>query len=443
MRNNGDLRLCTHAQHGTDTGLLRDDNGTPYNAGKDDISLSRNSAMLRGVRQSMLSGKWHGACNRCKHEQESGMRSRNMAETELWKGHFTEDDARRLTAADGSIDASMVPIRHYGLRFGNKCNLKCRMCGPTESSMWYEDYATVWGTEKYNDSFGVVSLTRNDKGKLVPDTDRYSWYESDKIWDHLRDNAANIVHVHTVGGEPTLIDEQYRFLTTCIERGISGNLIVEYNSNITAIPDRAWDLWRHFKEVRVGASIDGVGAVNDYIRHPSRWSLVEKNLLRIDTDPHINFVAWIAGTVQAYNILYIPELLEYVMRSRLSRIGWDHNAPLVNFHPLYAPKWLSTRVFPADVKRCISDALDAKVKRLAEVSEELYGGDHARIEMVNNGIRRHISAYTKFMWQEDLSHLMPKFWQYTIKLDELRGESFARSLPELHDIISSKWEAPC
>lgn len=443
MRNNGDLRLCTHAQHGTDSGLLRTDGGLPYNAGMDDISLSRNSAMLRNVRRAMLAGEWHSACTRCRQESESGMRSRNMVETELWSNSFTEADARRLTMEDGSIDASAVPLRHYGLRFGNKCNLKCRMCGPTESSMWYEDYAAVWDTDTYNDSFGDVTLSRNDRGRLVPDTDRYSWYESDNIWDHLRDNAANIVHVHTVGGEPTLIDEQYRFLLTCIEKGIAGNLTVEYNTNITAIPDKAWELWRHFREVRIGASIDGVGSVNDYIRHPSRWSLIEKNLVRFDTDDTINFVVWINCTVQAYNILYIPDLMEYIMRANLRRIGWYPSNPLVNFHPLYAPKWLSSRVFPEAVKKRITDSLETKTSRLLSLAEELYGDDLKTMQIMKTGIMKHMDTYISFMWREDLSHLMPKFWNYTTKLDGLRGESLAVSLPELFDAIKSHWDVTC
>lgn len=439
MRNNGDLRLCAHSQHGSDQGLLRDEDGVPFNAGSSSIPASRNSDMLKSVRKSMLSGKWHDACYRCKHEHESGMRSRNAMESELWSHRFTEEDARRLTAEDGSVDVAQVPVMHYGLRFGNKCNLKCRMCGPTESNLWYDDYAAVWGTREYDDSFGKVRLVESESGKLIADTNRYSWYESEKFWEYMASSAADIVHVHTAGGEPTLIDEQYSFLERCVSSGISRNLVIEYNSNVTKIPDKSWDLWRNFREVRIGASIDGVGRVNDYIRHPSRWDLIERNLRRLDEDSGINFIVWIASTVQVYNIYYLPEMLEFFMRAKFTRIGMDDINPLINFHPLYGPKWLSCRILPRGTKERISSRFAEKSVELEHLAHELFPGEEHKRDMIISGVKRHLDTYSRFMWQEDLSSLMPKFWKYTKSLDGIRGESMEESLPEFAACLGMDW----
>lgn len=443
MRNNGDLRLCAHSQHGSDSGLLRDDDGLPFNAGSSSISAARNSNMLRSVRKSMLAGEWHDACFRCRHENESGMLSRNLMEAELWKDRFTLEDALNMTSEDGSIDTDLVPLMHYGLRFGNKCNLKCRMCGPTESNMWYDDYAAVWGTREYNDSFGRVRLVDSPSGKLVADTDRYSWYESASFWEHMESNSANIAHVHAAGGEPTLIDEQYAFMERCVSSGLAGNLIMEYNSNIMKIPDRAWELWRNFKEVRIGASIDGVGRVNDYIRHPSKWDLIERNLRRLDGDQDINFIVWVAATVQAYNIYYLPEMLEFFMRARFARIGIDIVNPLVNFHPLYGPKWLSCRILPDGAKSAISARFSSRADELVSLAHDLYSDNEHRRDIIIGGIRRHLDTYSRFMWQEDLSHLLPKFWKYTKSMDRIRGESIEDSLPEFAECLASNWREEC
>ena len=38
-------------------------------------------------------------------------------------------------------------------------------------------------------------------------------------------------------------------------------------------------MWKHFKQVNVGGSVDGVGAINNYIRQsPSKWEQVTKNI---------------------------------------------------------------------------------------------------------------------------------------------------------------------
>jgi len=39
------------------------------------------------------------------------------------------------------------------------------------------------------------------------------------------------------------------------------------------------------------------------------------------------------------------------------------------------------------------------------------------------------------MNQEDLSEYLPKFWHLTRKLDEIRGQSIEKTLPELYELI--------
>ena len=440
IRNNGDMRVCNHSQQGRDQGCLRKEDGTAFNAAVDDIDQSRNSMLLREMRQSMLAGEWHPVCTRCQHETESGMLSHNQNETNLWSDVFNIDRATEITAADGSININDVPIMHYGVRFGNKCNIKCRSCGPTESNFWYEDYAAVWNTNVYNESFGQVTLARDDTGRLMPNTKQYEWYESSKFWEHVDKNAANIKHVHTVGGEPTLIDQQYDFLQRCIDLGISHNMIIEYNSNIVKIPPRAWELWPHFKQVRIGASVDGIGDVNDYIRHPSKWHMIEENLDRIDSDQTINFNVWIASTVMIYNIWYIPDMLEWFMRKKFKRIGWTDFSPLVLFHPLYNPKHLSCRALPYKVKLSIAQHFDTRLQQLQALSSELYPDDDARRELISRGVADHLLKWSKFMLHEDQSDALPKFWRYTNKLDEIRNESMSRSLKEFHAILTDTTE---
>ena len=65
-------------------GIMTKEDGTPYNAGKDDWNEARNAELLKEVRVSMMKGEWHPECTRCKKEEESGMRSRREYENDDW-----------------------------------------------------------------------------------------------------------------------------------------------------------------------------------------------------------------------------------------------------------------------------------------------------------------------------------------------------------------------
>ena len=43
---------------------------------------------------------------------------------------------------------------------------------------------------------------------------------------------------------------------------------LEYNTNMSNLPKRVLDMWTQFKQVRVGASMDGMGETVEYQRWP-------------------------------------------------------------------------------------------------------------------------------------------------------------------------------
>lgn len=416
IRNNGDIRVCCQANQGPDRGLIRKGDGSIYNAAVDNLVDCRNAQKMKDIRLSILNNQWHSDCIRCEREENSNIRARCTYETELWNHHFTEKDARQLTKSDGSIDPKEVPLVYYDLRFGNKCNLKCRSCGPTDSSSWYEDQVKVWGETTYYDTTEQVELIQVN-GKYQPKHDIYNWYKSNKFWDHLHKEIPNIRHVYMVGGEPLLINEQFDFLKRCIDSGYSNNIAIEYNSNIVSIPKQAWDLWKHFRAIKIGASIDGIGKVNDYIRYPSKWKVIERNLKRFD-NAEGNFQIWMAVTVQALNILHLPELFQWKINQNFKRVNPAEWQPVVTLHPLHSPHFLNAKVLPLDVKKEIS-------KKFESYNFTKHN-DHAR---------KLLQQYSNFMFQEDYSHLLEKFWEYNIKLDEIRGQSLKESIPELYELL--------
>jgi hypothetical protein len=75
LRNNGDLRICCNTNsYSPQRGIMRKEDGTIYNAGRDDWNEARNAPILKEVRASMLKGEWHAECERCRQEEVNGIR---------------------------------------------------------------------------------------------------------------------------------------------------------------------------------------------------------------------------------------------------------------------------------------------------------------------------------------------------------------------------------
>ena len=72
VRNNGDVRICCQANVTKNQGVVRKEDGSSYNAGKDDMNEARNAKLMKVVRKNMLQGKWSTECGRCKKEEDAG-----------------------------------------------------------------------------------------------------------------------------------------------------------------------------------------------------------------------------------------------------------------------------------------------------------------------------------------------------------------------------------
>ena len=398
---NGDLRVCCQANQGPSKGLLKNDSGEVYNLNIHRISESRNAPLAKDVRRAMLNNEKHPECKRCWDEEKFNIRSKRLQTLEYFNNY---KEAVRITALDGSIPEDH-PYSDFDLRFGNLCNLKCRMCGPADSTMWYDDYFKMRG-EKFDDA-------------------GYKWYEKPEVWLDLESQISTAEYVYIIGGEPTLIQSHFEFLQKCIDKGYAKGMNLEYASNITNIHQKYLDIWSHFKKVHIGCSIDGIGSVNEYIRFPSKWKTIEKNLEKLNNYASDNISVVIAVTVNAYNIYYLDDMYRWN--------AMNHNF-VISPHPLYRPEELSPKIFPKKVKEDIAEKLRASYKWIEE-NNPRQDQKMFRYDKSTKKIIKDIEGYIDFMLSEDTSRDLPKFWQQTNQLDEIRKQNIETSLPELYDLI--------
>lgn len=434
LRANGDIRICCQAQHGPTGGILRDDEGNVLNARNSNLTESRNSPLSKEVRKYMMEGKWHPECKRCQVETDSGIRSRLEYENEIWvgRGQVTWEHMLANTAADGTINTDSIDCNFYDLRFGNLCNLKCRMCGPTDSSQWYDDQVALWG-DGYKDSHGKVKLILNNKEKYEPEENVYNWHESDYYWEQMDSKIPEITKLYIVGGEPLMIDRHYEFLQKCVDVGQSSKMIVEYNSNLTNIPSRAWNIWKHFKQVNIGASIDGVGDINHYMRYPADFNSIHKNLLKL-SQADGNFKVWISATINVFNVLHFPEFIEWILLNKIPRVNDDDWRPILTPHPLHGPKFYNIRMLPKFAKDAVREKYEIYKPRLLKIIDDSNFTKERKASSRKEVVSL-LDQYVDYMYAQDFSEHVPAFWHVTRKLDKIRGHSIEDYIPELYELL--------
>jgi hypothetical protein len=195
-----------------------------------------------------------------------------------------------------------------------------------------------------------VKLLRRTGGKNEINTSRFPgeglWFhQKDFLYDELLAQPEKITHLRFIGGEPLLIKEVVNMMRRLIEKRAASNIALWTITNGTVINEEYLELAQRFKSCDLMLSLDGVGAVNDYIRFPSKWDVIDKNISRLKQ--MVKTKIFVNMTVQAYNILNIVDMIDYCVERD---IGFQ-------YHLLQYPPYLSTAVLPRHIRDIAADRL--------------------------------------------------------------------------------------
>ena len=430
-RPNGDMRLCcsanaSGANENHTVGLVKNEQGEPANFGRETPMSAWNNEYMRSVRTTMLAGEIPASCTKCYQEESKGVASKRMWETGSWMQEgISIEELVAETAADGSIPEKLV---YLDLRLGHTCNLKCIMCSPHDSSMWIPDHKKVY----------PLFQAKELKDQMQWDKDSFNnkWHENPDFWREMYAQIPNLRQVYFAGGEPLVIKEHKMFLEEIIRQGYADKILVRYNTNGILVDDEIIELWTKFKKVKVGFSLDGTSLRNWYIRYPSDWATIEKNLHRLDNTPD-NIQVSIATAIQILNIKHLPAFARWKIEQKFKKInfqnivdGTEAGGGIVNMHLLYIPTFLSIKL--------LSKADKEEIRReFYDLADWLYINYRQDKDFWQNnpyGWKRWL-AVLDFMDSEDHSDQLPAFKEYIERMDQVRGTNFAEIFPELAHLL--------
>lgn len=352
-----------------------------------------HSDKMQNIRQRMLNGKPVDGCRRCYEQEDSGFVSMRISSNKHFGHHINLCD---------TVDPQMKII-YWDIRFSNLCNLRCRSCGHIFSSNWYDDQLKLLDAEGHN------SQTWKKSHKRLHFAGRFE----EDMWQQLESQIDNLEQVYFAGGEPLIMEEHYRLLKELLRRGRTDVRLI-YNTNFTELTYKSTnvlDLWKEFKNVSVGASLDAMGKHAEYMRKNTVWSEVEKNreeMLRIC--PNVDF--YISPTLSIMNALHLPDF----HRNWVDR-GFLRPQDL-NINILQDPDYYRIDLLPAQYK------INVQEKYLNHINW-LKPQDHLKRATIG------FESAIKFMMADDKSHLLNKFIEKTKTLDKIRNEEIFNFIPEM------------
>ncbi|MNL27554.1 hypothetical protein D3C87_1491520 [compost metagenome] len=203
--------------------------------------------------------------------------------------------------------------------------------------------------------------------------------------------------VYLTGGEPFLVSLNKKFLQSCVSRGEASHIELRYNTNGTIWDPDLPELWARFQKVKVRVSIDGLGALNEYIRYPSRWQQVLSNLdLMVAASQMAPVEVSIASAIQAYNVFQVSEFLRFFQERNLA----------VYLDVVHQPSFLSVGVLSPEKANLARHKLEGM---------KSYPGVETLMSLLDSS---HCHKWVEFI-------------AYTRKLDEMRRQNLNDIVPEL------------
>jgi len=336
---NGDYGICCQCIYNSHGRLTTDGNVENIN---NDIDNIRNHPTYVELRKSMLAGEQHPLCKLCWDEEEYGKRSKRINQVEIYSDLAKQIEAD--TDKSGVIDTNKYPIQYIDLRLGNLCNLACRICGPVNSSLW-QDYmdggSFEVGDKKYN-------ITKVGASWRI-DSDDFQFYKTNAFKRLLDKVLPTTDRIYFTGGEPLINKQHYDILDYCITNNAAKDISLEYNTNGTTLNPNLLEQWKHFKKVEVCFSIDAMGELSNYIRHPSNWETIEHNIRLVSNSGIPHLIGTANCTVSMFNVMQFPEFYD-----------WYYNQRFVNFkrtlvwNRLVFPKFLNIQNLPEHAKKNIT-----------------------------------------------------------------------------------------
>jgi len=231
-------------------------------------------------------------------------------------------------------------LKWLEIKPGNRCNLKCRICGVHNSSQWAKD--------QYQ-----FNKHTNNQDKKFKDSKEFEytascdWIDNKDFWANVK-SFKEISTIHFMGGEPFMVLEHFVMLKKLIEDPDVDhtNIIIRYNTNGTYFPTLAQlKIWKQFNRVILSISVDDINDRFEYQRSLASWKDVKRNLIKykkLNDSMGGKLTAVLDPCVSIFNVWWIDEI-----EKEFNQLGYKFEFPHRHF---VTSDYYDARVLPYEIK---------------------------------------------------------------------------------------------
>lgn len=325
-----------------------------------------NGSDFQKIRQAFLDNKQIPECSSCWKEEAAGLESYRTTYNKV----FLEQKEYGLIAD---------PPKVVDLKLSNVCNFKCRMCDYSYSSLILKEDKAYRGYEIPDESYYLSNK--------ILDTENESYF-FDKI-------VPNLFQIEFTGGEPFVSPEARKIIKRIAQSEYAKNVTIQITTNGSIINKDLLSELQKFKQVRMGVSLDDIGARLEYQRKGSNWETIRENVLTLKSQDWIKLN--IHPTINNYNIWDIDQLLDWADSHKINTV----------INVLHGPERL-----------CIKNLHDNIKQKIVEK----HGSDKRLKNVLNYLTHKRDPRVTDFISETEF-------------IDNIRNEKFIEIFPEWSKLI--------
>jgi len=263
----------------------------------------KENRTLKNIQKEMLKGIKPIECSMCYQLESNNESSNRIRETIDWLKKF------------GNPNIDNPIIEYLDIRNDPTCNLKCKTCGPSAS--------TLWAKEK---NIEVVLPNHN-----------MSIYNKEKL-----------KKIYLAGGEPTYNRTYLIFLKELLN--VNPNCEVIINTNLKKLPEEWKEIIKSFKNLTVIISCDAVEKLGCYLRYPLDWAQFETNVRFVSENSNFTMFNLVPSNLSLHTIDRTVEWMsQYSNNISITTLHgeiWEYCSVPLEFRKKYITSLEKLKKFP-------------------------------------------------------------------------------------------------
>ena len=261
------------------------DNPTSIRNSDYDLTSWFHGAEMNQLRSDLNNGVKNAMCGRCwRTEEKAGTSIRTSMQKKF-----------------DSIVQDKPRIQYLDLKLTNQCNLRCRMCSPSDSNLIGEERDALINKKILPPS----NYAHQNNATLV------------SMKEELQQDVYTILEqgvsvLKFTGGEPLVQREVLDILHYIVDKGYARDIRLQLTTNATKFSNRFMELFEEFNKVHLNISVDGVGTTYEYIRYPYRWDNFNDRIRLLESVTRGKYDI-------SYDFTCVPQLFNIENLGRLQR----------------------------------------------------------------------------------------------------------------------------